>query len=128
MDRGIEADLLPLCLAEQVGVITYSALASGFLTGKYRSAADLGKSVRGERSVAKHMTDKGMRVLAAVDAVAARHGASAAAVALGWQLARPGITAPIASATGLAQLAELAAAGDLVLSAADMAELDGASA
>lgn len=111
MDRGIEADLLPLCLAEQVGVITYSALASGFLTGKYRSAADLSKSVRGERAVAKHMTDKGMRVLAAVDAVADRHGITRAAVSLAWQLARPGITAPIASATSPEQLAELAVAG-----------------
>jgi aryl-alcohol dehydrogenase-like predicted oxidoreductase len=128
MDRGIEADLLPLCLAEQVGVITYSALASGFLTGKYRTASDLAKSVRGERSVAKHMTERGMRVLAAVDAVAARHDASPAAVALAWQLARPGITAPIASATSPAQLAELAKAGDLTLPAAEMAELDAASA
>lgn len=128
MDRGIEADLLPLCRAEGVGVITYSALASGFLTGKYRSAADLGKSVRGQRSVAKHMTEKGRRVLAAVDAVAARHGASQAAVALAWQLARPGITAPIASATSPEQLAELARAADLALSSADMAELDAASA
>jgi aryl-alcohol dehydrogenase-like predicted oxidoreductase len=128
MDRGIEADLLPLCLAEQVGVVTYSALASGFLSGKYRSSADLGKSVRGERSVAKHMTDKGMRVLAAVDAVAARHGISAAAVALAWQLARPGITAPIASATSPEQLAELAQAAGTALTAGDMAELDGASA
>jgi aryl-alcohol dehydrogenase-like predicted oxidoreductase len=128
MDRGIEADLLPLCLAERVGVITYSALASGFLSGKYRSSADLGKSVRGERSVAKHMGPKGDRVLAAVDAVAARHGVSAAAVALAWQLARPGITAPIASATSPEQLAELAQAAGAALTAGDMAELDGASA
>jgi len=128
MDRGIEAELLPLCLAQDVGVITYSALASGFLSGKYRSAADLGKSVRGARSVAKHMTDKGMGVLAAVDAVAARHGISPAAVALAWQLARPGITAPIASATSPEQLAELAQAADIALSVEDMAALDSASA
>lgn len=128
MDRGIEAEFLPLCRAEEVGIITYSSLASGFLTGKYRTAADLGKSVRGERSVAKHMTDKGMAVLAAVDAVAARHKASQAAIALAWQIARPGITAPIASATSPEQLAELAVAGGLDLSAADMAELDAASA
>lgn len=127
MDRGIEADILPLCLAEEVAVIPYSSLASGFLTGKYRSEADLAKSVRGPRSVAKHMTDKGMRVLAAVDAVAARHASRPAAVALAWQLARPGITAPIASATSAEQLAELAAAGGLALTAADMAELDAAS-
>ena len=96
--------------------------------GKYRTKADLGKSVRGERSVAKHMTEKGMAVLAALDAVAARHGVSQAAVALGWQIARPGITAPIASATSLEQLAELAVAAELALSADDMAELDHASA
>ncbi len=128
MDRGIEADLLPLCKAEEVGVITYSALASGFLSGKYRTSADLGKSVRGERSVAKHMTDNGMAVLAAVDAVAARHGVSPAAIALAWQIARPGITAPIASATSPEQLAELAVAGDVVLGNEDMAALDHASA
>jgi aryl-alcohol dehydrogenase-like predicted oxidoreductase len=128
MDRGIEADLLPLCLAEEVGLITYSSLASGFLTGKYRTNADLGKSVRGERSVAKHMTDKGMAVLVVLDAVAARHGVSPAAVALGWQIARPGISAPIASATSPEQLAELAAAAALVLTASDMATLDAVSA
>lgn len=127
MDRGIEAGLLPLCRAEEVGVITYSALASGFLTGKYRAEADLGKSVRGPRSVAKHMGPKGDRVLAALDGVAARHGATPAAVALAWQLARPGITAPIASATTPEQLAELVAAGRLALSAGDMAALDAAS-
>ncbi|WP_198372398.1 aldo/keto reductase [Roseomonas rosulenta] len=128
MDRGIEADLLPLCRAEQVGVITYSALASGFLTGKYRGEGDLAKSVRGPRSVAKHMTPKGMGVLAALDAVAARRGIGPAAVALAWQLARPGITAPIASATSPEQLAELAQAAEVALGAEDMAELDAASA
>ncbi|MBW6396334.1 aldo/keto reductase [Roseomonas sp. HJA6] len=128
MDRGLEADLLPLCLAEEVGIITYSSLASGFLTGKYRTSADLGKSVRGERSVAKHMTEKGMAVLAAVDAAAAKHKVSPAAIALAWQIARPGITAPIASATSPEQLAELAVAADVSLSAEDMAALDHASA
>ncbi len=128
MDRGIEADLLPLCRAEEVGIITYSSLASGFLTGKYRTKADLGKSVRGERSVAKHMTDKGMAVLAAVDAAAKRHGVSPAAIALAWQIARPGITAPIASATSPEQLGELLKAEDVALSAEDMAALDAASA
>ena len=128
MDRGIEADLLPLCRAEEVGVITYSALASGFLTGKYRTEADLAKSVRGARSVAKHMGPRGERVLAALDAVAARVQASPAAVALAWQIARPGITAPIASATSPGQLAELAQAAAITLGQAEMAELDAASA
>lgn len=128
MDRGIEADLLPLCRAEEVGVITYSALASGFLTGKYRGEGDLGKSVRGARSVAKHLGPKGDAVLAALDAVAKARGVSPAAVALAWQIARPGITAPIASATSPAQLAELAKAATLGLTAAEMAGLDAASA
>lgn len=128
MDRGIETDLLPLCRAEEVGLITYSSLASGFLTGKYRSEADLGKSVRGPRAVAKHLGPKGDRVLAALDAVAARHGTTQAAVALAWQIARPGITAPIASATSPEQLAELVRAVSLVLTAEDMAKLDAASA
>ncbi|WP_137125615.1 aldo/keto reductase [Roseomonas sp. HF4] len=127
MDRGIEADLLPLCRAEEVGVITYSSLASGFLTGKYRGEGDLGKSVRGPRAVAKHLGPRGDRVLAALDAVAARAEASPAAVALAWQIARPGITAPIASATSPEQLAELAKAATIALTAGDMAELDAAS-
>ncbi|MBR0671946.1 aldo/keto reductase [Neoroseomonas soli] len=128
MDRGIEADLLPLCRAEQVGIITYSALASGFLTGKYRAEGDLSKSVRGPRSVAKHMGAKGDRVLAALDAVAKARGVTPAAAALAWQIARPGITAPIASATSPEQLAELAKAATLALNTAEMAELDAASA
>ncbi|MBR0679749.1 aldo/keto reductase [Roseomonas eburnea] len=128
MDRGIEADLLPLCRTEEVGVITYSALASGFLTGKYRAEADLSKSVRGPRSVAKHMGARGDRVLAMLDAVAKARGVTPAAVALAWQIARPGITAPIASATSPEQLAELVKAATLALSAAEMAELDAASA
>jgi aryl-alcohol dehydrogenase-like predicted oxidoreductase len=128
MDRGIEADLLPLCLAEQVGVITYSALASGFLTGKYRGEGDLGKSVRGARAVATHLGAKGDRVLAALDAVATARGVSPAAVALAWQLARPGITAPIASATSPEQLAELSQAAGLPLDGAELAALDAASA
>ncbi|MBP0465129.1 aldo/keto reductase [Roseomonas sp. PWR1] len=128
MDRGIEADLLPLCRAEDVGVITYSALASGFLTGKYRGEGDLGKSVRGARSVAKHMGPKGDAVLAALDAVAKARGVTPTAVALAWQIARPGITAPIASATSPAQLAELAKAATLALTEGEMAGLDSASA
>lgn len=128
MERGIEAELLPLCRAEGIGVIPFSSLASGFLTGKYRSEADLGKSVRGPRSVAKYMNAKGMAVLGALDAVAARRKASPAAVALAWQIARPGITAPIASTTTPEQMSDLMQAATLGLDAADMAELDAASA
>ena len=128
MDRGIEADLLPLCREREVGVITYSSLASGFLTGKYRGEGDLGKSVRGARSVAKHMGAKGDRVLAALDAVAQARGVTPAAIALAWQIARPGITAPIASATSPEQLGELARAAEVALTAQEMAALDAASA
>ncbi len=128
MDRTIEAEVLPLCRAREVGVIPYSSLASGFLTGKYRSEADLGKSVRGARSVAKHMTPRGMQVLAALDAVAARVHATPTQVALAWQLARPGITAPIASATSLEQLRDLVRAASLELDAEAVATLDAASA
>lgn len=127
MDRSIEAEVLPLCRAREVGVIPYSSLASGFLTGKYRSEADLGKSVRGARSVAKHMTPRGMQVLAALDAVAARVHATPTQVALAWQLARPGITAPIASATSLEQLRDLVRAATLELDAEAVAALDAAT-
>jgi aryl-alcohol dehydrogenase-like predicted oxidoreductase len=128
MERGIEADLLPLCLKEQVGMIPYSSLASGFLTGKYRAEADLSKSVRGPRSAAKYLTPRGHAVLAALDSVAARLGVSQAQVALAWMNAKPGMTAPIASATTLDQLAELVAAARLSLDAASVAALDAASA
>jgi diketogulonate reductase-like aldo/keto reductase len=93
VERGIEADLLPLCRSREIGVIPYSSLASGFLAGKYRSAFDLGKSLRVPRSVAKYLTPRGTRVLDALDAVAARLDATPTQVALAWQSARPGITA-----------------------------------
>ena len=86
---GFEADLEPLCCEEGLGVICYYALASGFLTGKYRSEADFAKSARGER-MGKYLNDRGRRILAALDAVAARHRATAAQVALAWLMARPG--------------------------------------
>ena len=108
LERGIEADMLPLCAAEGVGVIPYYSLASGFLSGKYRSEADLGKSPRGARGAGKYLDAKGLRVLAVLDSVAARYGASQAQVALAWFKGRPGLAAPIASATTLEQLAELA--------------------
>ncbi|MBW8269005.1 aldo/keto reductase [Caldovatus aquaticus] len=128
MERAIEADLLPLCREQGLGVIPYFALAAGFLTGKYRTEADLDKSPRGRRSVAKYMTARGMRVLAALDRVAAQYGASPAQVALAWLLAKPGVTAPIASATTPEQLRELVRAADLTLDAAAVAALDAASA
>lgn len=128
MERGIEADLLALCAREGVGVICYSSLASGFLSGKYRTEADLSKSLRGPRSAAKYLTPRGHAVLAALDRIAGRLEASQAQVALAWLKARPGMTAPIASATTLEQVRELEAAARLSLDAAAIGELDAASA
>ncbi len=125
LERGIEADLLPLCAAEQVGVIPYYALASGFLSGKYRGEADLAKSARG-RGAAKYLDARGLRVLAALDGVAARLAATPAQVALAWFKGRPGLAAPIASATTLEQAAELVKAAGLTLDAEAVAELDAA--
>jgi len=109
-----ESELEPVCREHGVGVINFYALASGFLTGKYRSKADLGKSVRGS-GAGKYLNERGLAVLGALDAVADTVGATPAQVALAWQIARPGITAPIASATSPAQLAELVGAAALTL-------------
>lgn len=122
-----EYELEPLCRAEGLGVINFFGLARGFLTGKYRSEADLSQSVRGG-GVRKYLAPQPLRVLAALDETAAELGATPAQVALAWQMARPGITAPIASATGVAQLQELLGAARLRLSPAQVARLDGASA
>ena len=128
IDRdSFEGPLQDLCVREGVGVITYFSLAAGFLTGKYRSEADFGKSARGP-GMKKYMNPRGMRILTALDAVAARHGAKPAQVALAWLVDRPGVTAPIASATSLAQLDELIAGVQLALDPDDKAALDAASA
>ena len=128
MDRGIEGPLQQLCLAENVSIISYYGLASGFLTGKYRSLADLGKSPRGG-GMKKHLEgEKGPKVLAVLDAVAAETGATPAQIALAWVMARPAVAAPIASATSLAQLEELMGAARLSLDPAHIARLDAASA
>ena len=127
-DRApFEAELQPLCQAQQLGVINFYGLARGFLTGKYRSEADLAKSPRGQ-GVKKYLTPQGLRMLQALDAVAKRCQATPAQVALAWQMQRPAITAPIASATSLTQLTELLRALRLELGAADVAALDAASA
>jgi aryl-alcohol dehydrogenase-like predicted oxidoreductase len=125
--RGIEAELVPLCLRQNVAIMPYFGLASGFLTGKYRTAADAAKSPRGASAV-KHLGGKGAAVLAALDAVAARHRASCAQVALAWLMAKPAVAAPIASATSVAQLTELMGALELALTPIDVVELDRASA
>jgi len=128
MDRAAyEAELEPLCRAQGIGVINFFGLARGFLSGKYRSEADLGKSPRGG-GVKGYLTDRGQRVLAALDALAQAKNATPAQVALAWQIARPGLTAPIASATSVAQWTELAGAARLALSADDIRALDAASA
>ena len=124
---GYEAELEPLIRREGIGVINFFALARGFLTGKYRSEADLQKSPRGP-GVKGYLNAHGRAVLEALDALAATHRATPAQVALAWQIARPGITAPIASATSVAQWLELAGAARLELSASDVALLDRASA
>jgi aryl-alcohol dehydrogenase-like predicted oxidoreductase len=124
---GYEEQLEPLCRKEGLGVITYFSLAKGFLTGKYRSEADMSKSPRGAW-IKPYLDERGMRLLAALDAVAARYASTPTAVSLAWLLARPSVTAPIASATSLAQLEELMAGVRLKLDASAITELDRASA
>jgi aryl-alcohol dehydrogenase-like predicted oxidoreductase len=123
-----EADLEPLCLKQQIGVVNYFALASGFLSGKYRTPADAAKSARGKGVIEKFLNERGLRILAALDDVGRRHGASPATAALAWQIARPSITAPIASATTVDQLEELLAATQLNLDRAAIEQLNAASA
>ena len=124
---GFEGEVQALCLERGLGVLPYFGLASGFLTGKYRSEADFSKSVRGGR-MAAYLDDKGRRVLAALDEVAAEAGATQAQVALAWLAAQPGVTAPIASATSLAQLDELLGVLTLDLTADQRSRLTAAGA
>ncbi len=125
--QGFEGGLQQLAIEENLGVITYFALARGFLSGKYRSAADLGQSPRGG-SIGRYLNPRGFRILDALDDVAAGHKAKPAEVALAWVIAAKGVTAPIASATSLEQCDSLIRAASLELRAADIAELDQASA
>ena len=120
-----EGALADLCAQEQLGVIPYYGLAAGFLSGKYRSEADLTQSVRG-RGIKKYLSERGLKVLAALDEIGARHAATPAQVALAWLMTK--IAAPIASATTPEQLTQLMAAASLSLSAADITQLDGVSA
>jgi aryl-alcohol dehydrogenase-like predicted oxidoreductase len=121
-----EREYAPLAQREDVAVIPYFALASGFLTGKYRSAADFAGRARAGL-LARYDTPRGWRIVEALHDIAARLNATPTQLALAWQLARPEITAPIASATSVGQLRELLAAATLKLSAADRAALDEAS-
>jgi hypothetical protein len=126
-DDRFEGPLQKLCIDRGLGVLPYYGLANGFLTGKYRSEADYGKSVRGDR-MAQYFAAGGARVLAALDDVAAEAKATPAQVALAWLAAQPGVTAPIASATSVAQLEELLGVLTLELSESQIAQLSEAAA
>jgi len=127
-DRGVfERELEPLCERENIGVIPYYSLAAGFLSGKYRSEADLAQRARGD-SVKKYLNERGLGILEALDEVAAKYSSTPARVALAWLIARPSITAPIASATSLDQLNDLIEATRLDLDQESMEMLNRASA
>jgi aryl-alcohol dehydrogenase-like predicted oxidoreductase len=127
MERAeYEADLAPVVAEYGLGVVPYFALASGFLTGKYRSAKDLEGKTRGQ-SAGKYLNEKGLAVLAALDEVAGQYEATPGEVALAWLAAQPGITAPIASATSEQQVEELAEAAKLQLDEGSLAKLDAVS-
>ena len=122
----LEGELRDTALARSLGIFPFYSLANGFLTGKYRSKADLDKSPRGVRNIA-YLEGRGMRVLRALDEVAEETGASVASVALAWTMARPGIIAALASATSLAQLDQLTAAMHLDLTCHQIERLNVAS-
>src|ERR1022692_4165665 len=122
-----ETKLEPVCLTHGLGVISYFSLAKGFLTGKYRNEADLTKSVRGQ-GVKAYLNERGFRILAALDQIAKDKGSTPARVALAWLIARPNITAPIASATSLGQLTDLIEATKLELDRPAIEALNQASA
>jgi aryl-alcohol dehydrogenase-like predicted oxidoreductase len=126
-ERDYESTLEPLVLKEGLGVIPYYALAAGFLTGKYRSESDLSKSPRGA-GAKKYLNEKGFRILAALDEVAKSHDSTPGKVAVAWLIARPSVTAPIASATSVEQLRDLVDASNLELDQASIEALNHASA
>ncbi len=125
---GYEDALEPLCQKEQLGVISFFSLAAGFLTGKYRSEADLEQSPRGPRYIGKYLNPRSFQILAAVEAIAKEQGVTAAEIAIAWIIARPSVTAPIASATSLDQLRTLLTATRVSLDRDTIAALDAASA
>lgn len=128
-DRKVYEEALEKVVRDNgLGVINFYGLAAGFLTGKYRTKADAGKSKRGESVIARCLNERGLKVLAGLDQVAEKHGAQPGQVALAWQIARPSITSPIVSATSLQQLNELAQAATLKLDDADIKILNDASA
>lgn len=126
--EGYEAELEPLCLEKKLGVIPYYSLASGFLTGKYRSEQDLGKSKRGQSVGNKYMNERGERILKALDQVADEHDTVPAVIAMAWLMQRDSITAPIASATSVQQVEELAKSTEIELTIPQIQQLNLASA
>jgi aryl-alcohol dehydrogenase-like predicted oxidoreductase len=128
-DRAeFEDSLEELCLKEEIGVIPYYALANGFLTGKYRGPADFGKSAARGSRMGSYLNERGLKILTALDWAASKHNVKPAAIALAWLIARPSITAPIASATNPAQLEDFAAAAKIQLDRDDLEQLNLASA
>ena len=125
--EGYETDLEPVVEAQKIAVVTYFSLASGFLSGKYRSKEDMQGKARGSR-VEKYLNERGLKILDALDEIAKRHDTTPATIALAWIIARPTVTAPIASATSVKQLESLAAATRLELASEDVKTLDEASA
>jgi len=127
-DRAeFEKDLEAFCLKNDVGVICFYGLAKGFLTGKYRTKEDASSGAHGKRIVTNYMNERGMRILKGLDEVSARHSSNPARVALAWLMARPAITAPIASATNLKQMEDLIKSTELKLTTEDIDLLTKAS-
>jgi len=125
---GYETELEPFCRQNEIGVTSYFSLAKGFLSGKYRSPADFAKSAARGQGMASYLNARGLAILEALDTVAKEKAATPAQVAIAWLIARPGLVAPVASATSVTQLQDLIAATKLELSAGDVALLDKASA
>jgi aryl-alcohol dehydrogenase-like predicted oxidoreductase len=126
--KTFETDYAPICQQEHIGVITYYSLAAGFLTGKYRSAADAAKSTTRGGRVKQYLDERGLRILKSLDAVATAHSATPAQISLAWLMTRPSVTAPIVSATSLTQLGEVLKAAQIKLTRDDIAALDSSSA
>ena len=126
--KGFETDYAPICQAEGLGVITYYSLAGGFLTGKHRSSAQAAKHPQRGGKVKSYFDARGLAILKALDEVAARHKATPAQVSLAWLMSRPLVTAPIASATSMAQLKDIMQAPQIKLAPDDIATLERASA
>jgi aryl-alcohol dehydrogenase-like predicted oxidoreductase len=121
-----EPTLEPICFGHHLSVLPYWSLASGFLTGKYRSEADINKSKRGKVAV-KYLNERGLKVLGTLDEISAAHDSTPTAIALAWLIARPSVTSPIASATSVEQLQDVLKSVAIQLSPSEMAKLDEAS-